>query len=329
MLKLKKLAAIMLVAATVTTSTVSFSNVQAFAKTKKETKAKKDEKVKTYGSTYALEESEKGMKLVAKANFFEDPNDDSLTVFLSTDGSFINSKLIQSGDYYNGRMLWPSAYECSIEVRDEENSGGMTKIVSSAPTNSISASEVSNTMGYSVGGSVGVEGGSEGGKGSASVNGSYSYSQAVSYTQPHFTTILDENNLSKASWKVEFSSTPDGYDRASKNITYGNQMFMISRLNNPANENITKKDKLSTLISGGFSPNFLVALKAPKGKKESIVTVGLGRSMDKYILEWSGFNWFGYNFSNDKSNMYQSFLIDWKDHTIKPIETIEPPRCLS
>lgn len=47
-------------------------------------------------------------------------------------------------------------------------------------------------------------------------------------------------------------------------------MYMKLRLYNAGNEKLTPIDKLPSLISGGFSSNFLVALKVPKNKTESL-----------------------------------------------------------
>ncbi|MPQ43805.1 leukocidin family pore-forming toxin [Clostridium tarantellae] len=321
MLKFKKIAAILLTAATITGCTASLNGVQAMAANKNKANVTENKKeLKIYNSTAALEDSNLNMKFIANAKFFVDPFDNKRTVFLSTDGSFIKSGVKQQGSYWYGSMNWPSGYECSIEIKDEANSGGKTEIVSSTPTNTIKSSRVSNTMGYSVGGVVGVTSG----KPMGNINASFNHSQNISYDQENFTTVQDENNLHKVNWKVQFDSTPDGYDRYYKTHFYGNEMYMKSRLSNAGNENLTSIDKLPSLISGGFSPNFLVALKAPKNKSQSLVEITFKKHMDFYEIKWArGRNWYGSNSYDCTKQVVKKFVIDWKKHTIKSFDEVQ------
>ena len=304
MLKFKKLAVMLVAMTVITTSTISLNKVQAFAKT---------EEIVTYSSIESVDSRFNKMKVVANGKFIEDPHNNNNTLFLSTDGSFIKSGLEQGGAYYFASMYWPSAYKCTIEIEDDGKLDGKAKIVSSLPKNTIKTSKVDNVMGYSAGGTIGMEGN----KPVGSINGSVNVSQSISYDQPNFNTINTNSSSHKASWDVRFSGTDECYDRDSKNITYGNQMFMKSRLNNTGDKNLTSFDKLPTLVSGGFSPDFLVALSAPKDKKQSIVSINFKKQLDHYTLEWSGFNWFGYNFYNNTISSTYKFLIDWQKHTIK------------
>lgn len=121
-------------------------------------------------------------------------------------------------------------------------------------------------MEYSVGGTIGTQGS----KPLRNITASYNHSQSKSYDQENFTTVQNENTLHKVNWKVQFDSMPNGYDRYSNNHYYENEMYMKLRLYNSGNENLTPIDKLPSLISGGFSSNFLVALKIPKNKIESL-----------------------------------------------------------
>ncbi|MPQ44850.1 leukocidin family pore-forming toxin [Clostridium tarantellae] len=316
MLKLKKLAAIVLTIATISTSTVSLNSVQAYAKGKEKAKVTEKQELKTYNSTYGLEDTKMGMKFIANAKFIEDPADNQKTVFLSTDGSFINSNLKRFDGYYKASMNWPSSYECSIEVKDTENSGGETQIVSSTPTNTIKSARVSNTVGYSVGGNISVMPD----KATGTVNATYNQSQNISYDQENYFTVQNVNNLHKTNWKVQFGSTLDGYDIHSYTSLYGNEMFMLSRSYNAGTYNLTPDDKLPALITGGFSPNFLVALKAPKDKKESIVEVTFKRHIDKYELAWIQVRWFGNAKHNaDERVATKKFVINWENHTILPV----------
>ena len=318
MLKFKKLMAILLATATLTGCTISLNSVQAFAKENKKATAIED--LKVYNSTVAIQNNNANMKIVANAKFFEDSYDDKRTVFLSTDGSFINSDLKQQGSYWYGSMYWASGYWCSMNVTDRENTGGETQIVSSTPKNMIKSSRVSNTVGYSVGYSVGGTIGVLKDAKTVTFTASYNQSQNISYDQENYTTLQDKDTTKEVSWKVQFDSMPNGLGRHSFANPYGNEMFMNSRLKNTGINNLTQLDKLPTLISGGFSPNFLIALKAPKNKKETIVDVTLRRQTDFYDLHWSVGKWLGNNAYDHETKAVQRFVIDWDKHTIKTIE---------
>ncbi|MPQ45132.1 beta-channel forming cytolysin [Clostridium tarantellae] len=319
MLKFKKLALIALTVATITGSVISFNNVQAFAA--ESSKAKvisnvKGEEAKTYTSTDALESEKDGIKTVLKATFFEDPQDNKLTAFLTTDGSFINSQLKRYGEYYYAGIHWPSSYQGSIKIVDKVND---VKIVSSTPKNTISSTQVTNNMGYSIGGNIGADGKTP----SLGLNSSYDFSESRSYEQPNFVTTQKKDTLKEASWDVVFNSTNDGYTRDSYHGIYRNQMFMISRLYNEGTKNITKNEDLPLLISGGFSPNFSVALKAPKDKETSTIEVTFSRGMDEYFIDWDNTEWVGCNRKSGTRTVKQYFTLDWKNHTVTPLNKTE------
>lgn len=313
MLKFKKLSLKVLTIITLVSTAISFNYMQSSTVTDVNDKDKNE--IKTYSSNALIYDELNSIKVVANGKFIEDPNNNNKTLFLSTSGSFVKSKLYRAGAYSTATMFWPSAYECAIEVEDTDNFNRKAKIISNLPANIIKTSQVSNTMGYSVGGSVGFEGKTP----SAEINASYNYTQSINYDQPNFVTINTDSSINKAKWDVTFSSTDEGYDKDSHNITYGNQMFMKSRLYNEGSKNLVSIDKLPALISGGFSPDFLVVLNAPKDKKVSIVKISFSRNMDKYYLKWTGFNWFGYNFFRNKTLSSGKFLIDWQSRTVTPL----------
>ena len=311
MLNLKKRAVITLFITMFTVGNITLNSVQAHAKTEPTV----DKDMKTYSSNSLVYDGDNHMKVVANAKFIDDPNNNNKILFLSTDGSFIKSNLHNVAGYDFARMFWSSKYGCSIEVEDNDNLYRRAKIISNLPTNTVKTSNVSNTIGYSVGGNVRCEGKTP----SGSVNAGYSYTQSINYQQPNFITINTDSSDNKVKWDVDFSATDDCYDKDSYNISYGNQMFMKSRLYNEGSKNLTSIDKLPTLVSGGFSPDFLVALDAPKDKKQSIVKINFTRYMDQYCLDWSGFNWYGSNFSVGECSTSSRFLIDWQNHTISAL----------
>lgn len=246
------------------------------------------------------------VKTAISASFIEDPNDSNLTALISLKG-FIPSNLNKYGNYYYGRMYWPSKYNIAIQSDDANNE---VKILQSIPSNTIEKVEVTETIGYSIGGSIS--------KGSIEGNAGYNFERSVKYEQPDFKTIQKSDNLKVASWDIVFNKTKDGYDRDSYHPFYGNQLFMKSRLYNTGDKNFTDIKDLSTLISGGFTPDMAVALKAPKGMKKSQLILSYRTYHDLYTLNWSGSEWYGSNQeATSPTSTNHAYEIDWENHTVK------------
>ena len=73
-----------------------------------------------------------------------------------------------------------------------------------------------------------------------------------------------------------------------------------------------------------FSPNFLVALKAPKNKEQSIVELTFKRHVDFYEIKWErGRNWRGTNSYDGAKEVVKKFVINWKKHTIESLDKIQ------
>lgn len=270
----------------------------------------KGEKAEVYTSSDA-HQNKTGVKTAVSVSFIEDPNNSDLIALVSVKG-FIPANLIKSGAYYWGEMYWTSKYNISLETMDDKNN---VKILESIPSNKIETAEVSETMGYSIGGDISASKDSV----SGGLNASYNVSRTVSYQQPDFKTIQKNDQLTKASWDIEFNSTKDGYDRSSYNALYGNQLFMSSRLYNEGKNNFTADKDLSPLISGGFSPNVVIALKAPKDTKKSKLMLEYISYRDKYTLNWISTNWWGENKSYQPVSTNHFYELDWQNHTVKRV----------
>lgn len=278
--------------------------------------------IRTFTST-KVESFANGFKLVLDGTFIDDPSDNQLTLLLSSEGSFIPSGLEKTGDYYTGKMIWPSTYNINAELVAVNQS--RANILKTTPINTIDTIDVSETMGYSIGGSIDIKGSSSGGgsvEGGGSISGSYSASKTISYKQPDYQTILKTSTIDSSMWDITFNKDKQGYDRESWNSIYGNQLFMRSRYSNTGLENLTLDTDLSSLIVGGFSPKVLVALKRPRNVSDQnygdILRLTLTRTMDKYDLQWTNTEWRGTNTKNYTSlSSSVEFSIDWQLHQIR------------
>ena len=254
-----------------------------------------------------------GAKSTVSVSFIKDPNDSNLTALISVKG-FIPSSLAKypiNGGYYNSSMHWVNKYEISIESKDKNNE---VKILESIPHNQIEKIDVTETMGYSIGGNISVSDKSGSGGGSAN----YSVERSIKYQQADFKTIQKADGLTNASWDIVFNKTKEGYDRDSYNILYGNQLFMKSIYSNAGIDNLVDEKDLSPLISGGFTPDIVTALKAPKDMKKSIFTVTYKTYHDLYMLDWTGSEWWGSNLKDDmKTFRTHIYELDWQNNTIK------------
>ncbi|MGX4598949.1 leukocidin family pore-forming toxin [Faecalimicrobium sp. JNUCC 81] len=281
------------------------------------------DQIKTYTSSKVYSFSNK-FKVVLDGTFIDDPKDNQLTLLLSTEGSFIPSGMVKTGDYWWGKMIWPSVYSIDADLIDRDNS--RANILKCAPINTIETINVSETMGYSIGGSIDIKGSSSDGgsvEGGGGVTGNYTVSKTISYKQPDYQTILKENTLNKSFWNVSFNKDKQGYDRDSWNPVYGNQLFMRSRYSNTGLNNLTLDNDLSSLIVGGFSPKVLLAIKRPRtdfgsGNYSDVFRLTLIRTMDEYNLSWTNTEWKGVNNKNYTSETaLAEFLIDWELHQIR------------
>lgn len=252
-----------------------------------------------------------GVKTSVSVSFIEDPNNSNLTALVSIKG-FIPSGLTKYGGYWDSGMNWTSKYNVTVESQNNDK----VKIIESIPSNKIETVKVSETIGYSVGGDVSAN------KDTASggLNAGYSVQRSISYDQPDFKTIQKADEIRKTSWDIEFNATRDGYDKNSYHAIYGNQLFMKSRLHNTGFNNLTDDKDLSPLISGGFTPDMAIALKAPKDTEKSTLRLNYNRYPDIYCLKWNTTQWWGENISiSNPIPTVHYYEIDWKNHTINKI----------
>lgn len=250
-----------------------------------------------------------GVKTTASVSFIEDENNNDLIALITIKG-FIPSGIERVGDKWNARMYWPRKYNITLESQGNDN----VKIIESIPSNKIESVNVTDTIGYNIGGNIGADKKSPTGGFTAKADVKHS----ISYEQPDFKTVQKVDGIRKTSWDIDFNSTKDGYDRNSYHFLYGNQLFMKSRLYNDAINNLTDDKDLSPLISGGFSPNVVIALKAPKNTEKSKLVLTYNVYKDVYSLYWSTSQWTGSNSSiktpEETKHIYE---IDWQKHTIK------------
>ncbi|KEI01942.1 beta-channel forming cytolysin [Clostridium botulinum] len=308
MLYLKKIGSVIITSLLLSLCT-NLSSISANA-------AESKKEAQSYTATDVVTSPKGNIKSTLSVTFVEDPFDSQFTALVSTEGSFIPSGFIKKTSDYYAEMLWPAVYDTLIESKSKRNS---VKITKSIPTNQIKAPTVSETMGYSIGGNISLEKSSQGeAKTSAGISGSYNFSRSVNYDQPEYNTLLKNTTSNSAHWQVEYNANNGGYNRDSYNSLYGNELFMKSRLYNYGDKNLTDYNDLPSLITGGFSPKVVVALKAPKNTKTSVITVYYTRFNDKYDLDWDCIQWFGRNLKLFNETKFRSdFELDWKKHTVK------------
>lgn len=312
-MKVRKLSSVLFL----TSIFFSFSPVRA-NEIEKDVIKHNDKQIISYNST-DTKTATNNSAITVNANFIEDSNSSDRTTVLAIEG-FIPSgrKFIYPKDNtWQASMLWPNSYATTI-INDSLDSN--VKITNSTPNNTIRNKEVSSSISYGFGGGISVEGKNVGG----SANGNIAFTKSISYQQPDYETVQTEGNSNRVAWKTNFTETLDGYSRDSWNIIYGNQMFMKSRQNNSRENNFTSDYKLSSLITGGFSPKYGVVLKAPKDVTKSRIKVYLGRTSETYTLNWTGVNWTGANKldqtnSDWSSNAVITYELDWNAHTLKVI----------
>ena len=271
----------------------------------------KGQKAEVFTSSDA-QENDNGTKSSVSVSFIEDPNNSDLIALISIKG-FIPSGISRMGTSTLGTFRWPSKYSVTLETSD---GNGDVKILESIPTNKIETVRVTETIGYSIGGSISS---SKSGP-TATSNSNFSVSRSVAYDQQDYKTTQKRDQLTTASWDIEFNSTRDGYDRNSHHFIYGNQLFMKTRLSNNGPDNFTDDKDLSSLISGGFSPNMVVALKAPKGFDKSRINLRYDKYIDRYLISWTFTQWTGENLAaQHPESTTHSYELDWKNHTITKI----------
>ncbi|EGT5620129.1 beta-channel forming cytolysin [Clostridium perfringens] len=250
------------------------------------------------------------MKSSVSVSFINDTNNSNATALINVKG-FIPSSLVQNGSYYRASMFWPSKYKISVKTSDINDN---VKIINTIPSNSIDSVKVKESLGYSIGGNISVSKESSG----FGLNGGINIEKSIEYDQPDFKTFQKKDNTREASWDIVFNETKNQYNRDSYHGLYGNQIFMKSRLHNTGDKNLTDEKDLSSLITGGFTPNIAVALNAPKNTKKSLFTVNFNREMDLYNLQWNTTQWFGENKKNITSDWStHTYELNWEDHTIK------------
>lgn len=274
-----------------------------------------NKQIRKYSSTDSATTKDDS-RVTIDASFIDDKFSSEMTTILSLKGFMPSKREIRSLFKSQGFMEWPFKYTVDVKNQSLDES---VKIVDSVPKNTIFNKDVTNSISYSIGGGIDISKESSGkASASASLNANYAVSKSISYVQPDYNTVQlkDTNNI--ASWKTEFAETRDGYNIHSWNPVYGNQMFMRTRYSGTSTDNFLPDYQLSSLITGGFSPNFGLVLTAPNGTKKSRIEISLGRQMNLYRIawdtEWQGKNW-DYGFKSETV----TFELDWENHTVRKI----------
>ena len=275
----------------------------------------KGQEAKVFTSEDAIQTIDDGAKSSVEVSFIEDPYNSDLIALVSLKG-FIPSGIKRDGGYWSAKLYWPRKYDITVESQNNDN----VKIIETIPNNKTENTTVNQTMGYNIGGSltVNTEGSANGVSGgvNAGVTGGYNYSKTISYEQQNFKTIQKSDGIRKSAWNIEFVSTRDGYDIHSSNGIYGNELFMKTRYYNTGINNLTDDKDLPTLISGGFTPNMVIALKAPKDTQTSELLVSYDVHKDVYTLSWVA-EWRGENKPHELVESNHLYEINWQEHTIK------------
>ncbi|HAT4341054.1 TPA: beta-channel forming cytolysin [Clostridium perfringens] len=270
---------------------------------------KNEKQIRKYSSTDSST-TKNNNKITIDANFIDDKFSSEMTTILSLKGFIPSGREIFPISKYRGVMKWPFKY--SIDVKNISLKDNI-KIVDSVPKNTISTKEVNDTISYSIGGGIDTSS-----KGKLSANANYAVSKSISYVQPDYNTIQTKDTNSEVSWNTEFAETRDGYNVNSWNIVYGNQMFMRSRYSGTTTDNFTPDYKLSSLITGGFSPNLGIVLTASNGTKKSQIEVTVKRELNSYHISWDT-EWRGINYPAETNEEKIKFELDWENHTIREI----------
>ncbi|MGL4991627.1 MAG: beta-channel forming cytolysin [Sarcina sp.] len=270
--------------------------------------------ITNYTSTAST--SEKNYKATVDATFVDDKYSAEQTTILSLKGFIPANKTITTiykNDGISGVMQWPSKYK--VEVHNP-SVGKSVKIVDSLPKNSIDTKTINNSISYTIGGGIDTK------EGLAALNSNYTFSKSVSYDQPDYKTTQTRDSNELVRWNTDFTETKDGYGLNSWNYLYGNEIFMKSRHSGTATTNFSNDSELSSLITGGFSPNMGLVLTAPNGVKNSFIEVTLSKVQDSYFMRSAGTHWVGVNYPDNYFEEKETFKfkIDWKNHKITPIK---------
>lgn len=277
-----------------------------------------------YTSTGSLTAKNKS-KVTLNTTYIKDKYSNQDTAIITLKGFIPSGRTIKKESDNVATMKWPYSYLVKVESFCDDDT---VKITESLPDNTIASKEVSQTVTYSLGGGLDVD---STGLPSGGLNASSEFSKTIEYTQPDYITIKTDDTNTVAGWNIQFAETRAGYNVNSWNLLYGNEMFLRTRYGNvSSDQNFLEDYKLSSLITGGFSPNMGLVLKGDKasglnpGARKSLLKVTFERVPNYYTIQWST-QWWGENAGAYKikdPNNFGTFLfeLDWQNCTIKPIE---------
>lgn len=251
--------------------------------------------------------TEHDFRFTAEANFINDKNSSDATAIITLNGFIPSGRKILYLNPYRGVMQWPVSYQ--IEV--ENISDNSVKIVDNIPKNTIETKDVNESVSYSIGGGVNTSK-------TGSLNTNVAYSKSVKYTQPDYITVQTEGTNNKVVWNTKFAETRDQYNLDSWNIIYGNEMFMRTRYSGTSVSNFKSDHELSSLITGGFSPNVGLVLTAPKDATVSRLKFKFKRETLSYHMVWYT-AWSGINYLDRTVEDVVEFELDWVNKTIKQV----------
>lgn len=264
--------------------------------------------VKKYTSTSSAT-TKNNFRVTADANFIEDERSAEATTIVTIGGFIPSGRKVFGLNNDRGVMQWPVKYGVEVENISEKKN---VRIVDNVPKNTIESKEVNESLSYSVGGGIDTSK-------NASLNSNVAFSKVIKYTQPDYITLQRSGTNNNVSWDTKFAETRDQYSLDSWNPIYGNQMFMNSRYSGTCTTNFTPDYKLSSLITGGFSPNFGIVLSTPTTKEtKSRIKVKFKREMLSYHMVWYT-AWRGENYPDRTIVDEVTFEIDWQNRTIKQV----------
>lgn len=305
-MKKKKIMAITLLSSVILNGTyIPISNIKEVKATNVSTEVKNSKLVNT---SVGSATTENNFRFTAEANFIDDKNSSEATAILTLNGFIPSGRKILYLNPYRGVMHWPVSYK----IEAENTSNDSVKIVDNIPKNTIETKDVNESVSYSIGGGVNTSK-------TGSLNANAAYSKSVKYTQPDYITVQTEGTNHRVVWNTKFAETRDGYTLDSWNILYGNEMFMRTRYSGTSISNFKPDHELSSLITGGFSPNVGLVLTAPKDATTSRLKFKFTREVLSYHMVWYT-AWSGVNYPDNIVEDVVEFELDWANKTIKQVQ---------
>ena len=276
----------------------------------------KNTTVKT-GDLITYDQAE-GMHKKLYYSFIDDKNHNKKLLVLRTKGTIAGKyRVYGEGGSTKSGLAWPSAFKVNVEIPERHKA----KISDYFPRNTIETKDYTTSLNYGFNGSIN---GDSTGKVGGSIGASIGIGHTLKYSQPDYKTVLSPPTDKKVGWTVSFNNmTNKGwgpYNRDSWHATYGNELFMNSRNGwVRAEANFLDPDKISSLMSSGFSPDFaaVVTMDRTENTEKTNIDVTYERVRDDYKMTWANVHWYA---TNDKDRWIdrssERYVIDWDNQEI-------------